>query len=121
MTTAIRAALTCALIVSGASTTVSAQTEPACTRPDSPPRVLGAVAPETPLGAMQLGITGKVEMRIELDDQSKIVGKPVAISGPFELRAVSIASARNSTFQTQIVNCVPVKSTYRYVVQFSRS
>lgn len=120
MIEAIRAAVTFAVFFAGLSTAALAQTEPPCTRPDSPPRVLKAVPPEMPLVAMQLGITGKVEVNIDLDEQSQIVGKPVAISGPAELRAASVAAAKYSTYQTQIVKCVPVKSTYRFIVKFGR-
>lgn len=119
MKQAILAAFVVAATVFGITTAAMAQTESTCTRPDSPARVLTVARPEFPTDAMMSGTTGTVQVRIELDEQSKIVGKPIAISGPFELRAASIVSAKNSTFQTQIVNCVPVKSTYRFAVSFS--
>ena len=94
---------------------------PACAVPNAEPAVVNAYPPETPPIAQQSGITGTVEVRVELNASNQIVGTPTAVSGPSVLRAAAISATRQSSFKTEIRNCAPQPATYKYLVEFTNS
>lgn len=95
-------------------------TKPACATPNVAPKVVNASPPETPAIAQQQNITGEVEVIVSLDATSKLVGPPtISKTVSAVLNAAAIRSARESTYQTEIQNCLPIAAKYRFVVEFS--
>jgi TonB family protein len=95
---------------------------PSCANPNVEATTTNAVAPDTPPIAQQQGITGVVNVVIELDANSKIVGTPTIQSSPSQLlNAAAIKAAEESTFRTEIKNCQPVASKYLFAVEFNNN
>lgn len=90
----------------------------ACANPNVPPKTLNAVAPDTPEIAREQGIVGTVEVRVDLNEKSQIVGISIFRSPNPLLNKAAMDAAKASTFQTEIQNCQPIASSYRYVVEF---
>lgn len=93
----------------------------ACAVPDAPPRVVSAYPPETPLRARQWGITGVVVVTLELDAASKVTGTKVDSSTSGILSSAALTAAKQSTFQSEVRNCVPQAGRYKYIVEFTDS
>jgi TonB family protein len=91
---------------------------PTCAHPNVPPSVVNAVSPDTPAIAQQQGITGTVSVEIELDVNSKLINAKVIKTPSPILNNAAIAAAKQSTYQTEIVNCKPQASSYRFDVDF---
>jgi TonB family protein len=95
---------------------------PSCANPNVEATTTNAVAPDTPPIAQQQGITGTVNVLINLDANSKIVGTPTVQSSPSQLlNAAAIKAAEESTFRTEIKNCEPVAATYIFSVEFNNN
>ncbi len=94
--------------------------KPACAVPNDEPRVLDPYPPETPAIAQSQGITGTVEVQVDLDANSKILATR-ATSGPSILRNAALTATKSSKFKTEIRNCLPQAATYRYIVEFTNS
>jgi hypothetical protein len=92
---------------------------PACVRPFVPTTVVKAAEPRTPPMAQQQGITGLVHVLVSLDATSRILMTRIGSSPSALLNSVSIAAARQSVYQTAVVDCRPVPSAYDFVVSFS--
>lgn len=91
----------------------------ACSAPNVPTRVLNAISPRIPALAQDNGVGGKVTVRISLDANSTITNGEVVKSDNVLLNAASVESAKHSIFATKVVDCIPVASTYDFVVDFS--
>ena len=66
----------------------------------------------------QRGITGSVEVEVDLNADSKITTVSIDKSSDPALNAPALMAARASTFKTQVVNCRPVAASYLYIVEF---
>lgn len=91
---------------------------PACAHPQVPPATITAVAPDVPEIARQQGIQGRVQVRVDLNEQSKIVGVSIYSSPNPLLNKAAMDAARQSTFRTEVQNCQPIASSYLYIVDF---
>ena len=115
----VRAALLSALLVVTANLLSHCTGNAApCPISNAGPTILRRAAPETPAIAAAQGITGNVDVIVQLDANSNVIGRPVAISGPAVLRYAAISAALASTYRTQITNCAPVPSQYTNTVTF---
>ncbi|MFN2459354.1 MAG: energy transducer TonB [Candidatus Velthaea sp.] len=93
---------------------------PTCAQPNVAPHVVNAVQPDTPPIAQQQGITGEVSVLVTLDSNSKLSGAPSIQKSPSAvLNGAALRAARDSTYQTEIANCVPKAATYVFVVEFN--
>ncbi len=91
---------------------------PSCANPNAAPKVVNAVAPDTPALAAQQGIAGEVVVQVDLDATSHLVSAKVVKSPSSLLNNAALLSARQSTFQTEIVNCKPQAASYLFNVDF---
>jgi uncharacterized protein YggE len=60
--------------------------------------------------AQQQGITGTVQVVVSLDPGSRVVGTRIQSSPSAILNNAALTAARQSVFQTEIRNCVPIAS-----------
>ncbi len=100
--------------------TPSPTPKPACAVPNDDPKVVDPYPPETPAIAQSQGITGTVEVQVDLDVNSKILATR-AVSGPSVLRSAAISATKASKFKTEVRNCLPQAATYKYIVEFTNS
>jgi len=91
-----------------------------CAVPNDEPKVLDPYPPETPPIAQSQGVTGTVEVQVDLDVNSRILATR-AVSGPSLLRNAAISATKASKFRTEVRNCLPQAATYRYIVEFTNS
>jgi len=102
--------------------TVPPTKPPSCANPNVEATTTNAVAPDTPPIAQQQGITGVVNVLINLDANSHIIGTPTVQSSPSQLlNSAAIKAAQESTFRTEIKNCEPVAATYIFAVEFNNN
>ena len=94
---------------------------PANCLPDRNASVVNLQSPETPAIAEQDHIFGGVEVQVQLSETSKIIGTPTAVSGPSVLRKAAVDAIRQSTFLSEIRECVPRASTLTVTVEFTGS
>ena len=92
----------------------------ACEHPNVPARAIHAVPPDIPAMAQQQGITGRVEVLVSLDADSKVVSTKIRSSPSALLNSSALSAARHSIYQTEIRDCKPVPSEYLFSVQFNR-
>ena len=102
------------MLVAGAR----AQDAQSCARPNVPASVVRPVAPDMPAMAQQQGITGTVQVVVSLDPGSRVVGTRIQSSPSAILNAAALSAARQSLFQTEIRNCVPIASDFVLNVSF---
>jgi TonB family protein len=91
----------------------------ACARPNVPAQAIHAVTPDVPPMAQQQGIFGTVQVIVSLDPQSRVVGTRIQSSPSAILNAAALSAARQSTFQTEIRDCVPIAADFVYTVTFA--
>ncbi len=91
---------------------------PPCANPNVPATATNPVAPTLPAEVQQRGITGSVEVEVDLNADSKITTVSIHKSSDPALNAPALMAARASTFKTQVVNCRPVAASYLYIVEF---
>ncbi len=95
-----------------------AQDAQGCARPNVPAAVIRPAMPDEPPMAQQQGITGTVQVVVSLDPGSRVVGTRIQSSPSAILNAAALSAARQSVFQTEIRNCVPIASDFILNVQF---
>ncbi len=95
-----------------------APTKPPCANPQVAARTVNAVAPDTPDIARQQGITGNVEVKVDLNEKSQVTGVSIYKTANHLLDKAALDAAKGSRFQTAIENCQPIASSYRFVVEF---
>jgi TonB family protein len=91
---------------------------PACARPQVPPATITAVAPDVPEIARQQGIQGRVQVKVDLDQNSHVTGVSIYSSPNPLLNKAAMDAAKQSTFRTEVQNCQPIASSYLYIVDF---
>ncbi len=89
-----------------------------CPRPDVPAKTVRVVEPDTPAEAFAARAKGLVQVRVVLDDRSRVLWADVLKSASPLLSAVSVQAARAATYQTAIVACRPVPAEYVFTVDF---
>jgi TonB family protein len=75
--------------------------------------------PDTPPLAQQQGISGVVQVVVSLDATSQVTNAKIQSSPSAILNNAALSAARQSTFQTQIVNCKPIAADYIFSVDFN--
>jgi TonB family protein len=104
------------LLLAGATASqVSAQE---CERPNVPARVLHPVMPDMPRMAQLQGISGMVRVEVSLDADSHIVALKIYSSANAMLNNAALWAARQSTYQTAVVNCKPIATDVLFSVEF---
>lgn len=93
--------------------------KPQCANPNVKARTVNPVTPDTPEMARQQGATGVAQVEVDLSATSKVVAAKIYKSaGNQSLDQAAVSAAKQSTFQTDIINCVPQAASYIYVVEF---
>lgn len=92
---------------------------PSCANPNVEPRTVNAVPPDIPPIAAQQGITGTVTVQISLDATSKITAAKIVKTPSAVLNNAALQAARNSTFKTEVRNCLPVAADYLFIEDFT--
>lgn len=102
-----------------APTPTPAPPKPACANPNVKAKTVNPVTPDTPEMARQQGATGVAQVQVDLSATSKINSVKIYKSaGNPALDQAALTAARQSSFQTDIVDCVPQAASYIYVVEF---
>lgn len=91
---------------------------PACARPDVHATLVRVVEPFTPPEAYAAKAKGVVQVRIVLDDRSRVLWADVVSSASPLLNSTAVQTARGATYQTAIVNCRQIPSEYIFSVDF---
>lgn len=91
---------------------------PACAVPNAPGQTLRAEVPDTPPSALVYGVGGNVDVLVTLDKRSSVKNATIAHSPDRMFDAPALQAARASSFQTQIVDCLPVGATFLFRVDF---
>jgi protein TonB len=91
----------------------------ACARPNVPATTIHAIEPDTPPMAAQQGISGVVQVKVALDENSHILGTSIYQSPSAILNSAALNAARNSTFQTEVRDCKPIAASYLFSVEFT--
>ena len=83
-------------------------------------KIIRPEMPQLPQLAQQQGIAGRVEVLVSLDADSHVVATKVRSSSSAILNASALTAARNSTYRTRIVDCVPVAADYVFSVVYTQ-
>jgi TonB family protein len=112
---------------SRATSTIDVQPEPPPLVPSRPKHigVVNGIAkylpkPPYPQAALFLGIQGKVDVQVVIDETGKVVSAK-AVSGHVTLKTAAEQAARNARFSPTLLNNVPVKVTGVIVYNFTRN
>jgi hypothetical protein len=89
-----------------------------CARPNVPAMIVHAVDPDVPPMAQQQAISGTVQIIVSLDTSSRVTGTRVLFSPSAILNSAALAAARQSTYQTEIRNCVPIAADFVFSAKF---
>ena len=90
----------------------------ACAQPNVPARTVSALEPDTPYEAYVAKVKGLVQVRIVLDDRSRVLWADVIRSASPLFNSSAIQAARGSTFRTAVVNCRSVPAEYVFSVDY---
>jgi TonB family protein len=96
----------------------SAGGPPTCAIPNLKASTLSAAVPDTPPAAAQQGIGGTVQVRVSLDASSHVAAASIISSPSVLLNAAALVAARQSRFQTEVQNCVPIAKDFVFTVTF---
>ena len=91
---------------------------PACATPNVPATTLHAVEPDYPEEAYIAKAKGVVEVRLVLDDRSRVLWSDVLRSLSPLLTQSAVRAARDSAFRTAVVGCRPVPAEYIFTVDY---
>jgi TonB family protein len=100
------------------ATPVPTPTPASCKVPNAAAETVKAATPDTPAMAQQQGISGIVQVEVALDENSHITGLKIYSSPSTLLNAAALSAARQSTFKTEVKDCVPVADHYLFSVEF---
>ncbi len=90
----------------------------ACAQPNVPARTVRALEPDTPYEAYVAKVKGLVQVRIVLDDRSRVLWADIIRSASSLFNSSAIQAARGSTYRTAIVNCRSVPAEYVFSVEY---
>jgi hypothetical protein len=109
-----------AAIVDDETCTREPETPPvaACERPNVPAQTVRPLEPTTPYEAYVAKVKGLVQVRIVLDDRSRVLWADIIRSASPLFNSSAIQAARGSTYRTAIVNCRSVASEYVFTVDY---
>ncbi|MDB5073540.1 MAG: hypothetical protein JWM87_4651 [Candidatus Eremiobacteraeota bacterium] len=116
----LRIILTAAGTVAAWSLTAGdAGAQVSCARPNVLAQAVHVVVPDAPALAQQQGIVGTVQVVVSLDPQSRVTGTRIRSSPSAVLNAAALSAARQSTYQTEIRDCVPIAADFIMDVTFA--
>lgn len=92
---------------------------PACTAPDVPARTIEAVTPEAPQSALQEGVAGVADVRVDLAANGDIVAVSIyRSSGSLALDQAALRAARSSRYAAAMQDCRPSAGSYIFKAEF---
>ena len=71
--------------------------------------VITSVKPVYPLAARNVGLSGKVDVRVVISEMGRVVDAK-ALNGPMMLQGAAIAAARQWVYKPATLNGAPVKT-----------
>ena len=92
-----------------------------CARPNVPASVATAIQPQTPPLAIEQDMSGRVTVRVRLDENAHVLDATISQSPWAPLNARALATIRKETFVAAVENCVPVASTLYVPIDFPKS
>lgn len=92
---------------------------PQCAVPNKDATTIQTVEADTPEMAKEQGITGIVEVEVDLDATGHVTGTSVIKTPSAILNSEALKVARQSTYSPKLEDCKPVAGQYRFVVDFS--
>lgn len=93
----------------------------ACPRPNLPPVVIKAAEPDYPAAAIPTRVRGTVQVRVILDDRSRVLWADIQSTADPVLNDSARLSARDSTYRTEVRDCRPRAAVYMFAVQYDYS
>ncbi len=90
-----------------------------CDKPNVRATTLHAEEPSYPAEAVASRAQGVVQVRVVLDDQSRVLWADVVKSASPLLSDEAVRAARASVYHTEIRNCRPISAEYIFTVEFS--
>jgi len=91
----------------------------ACPQPNVPATVVHAAEPQYPAAAYAKRAKGVVQVRVVLDDRSRVLWADVEHSDEPMFNDSARGAARDTTYRTAIQNCRPIPSVYIFTVDYS--
>lgn len=92
---------------------------PACTAPDVPARTIEAVTPEAPQSALQEGMTGVADVRVDLAANGDVLAVSIyRSSGSLALDQAALRAARSSRYAAALQDCRPAAGSYIFKAEF---
>lgn len=102
-----------------ASVNPTAPPTPACTAPDVPARTIEAVTPEAPQSALQEGVTGVADVRVDLAANGDVLAVSIyRSSGSLALDQAALRAARSSRYAAALQECRPAAGSYIFKAEF---
>jgi protein TonB len=89
-----------------------------CDRPDVAARTISVVDPEIPDIARERGITGTVDVRVDLTETGAVSAVSIARTADASLDEAALDAARHSSFAPEIVDCKAQAGSYLFRVDF---
>jgi TonB family protein len=105
----------------GAGTDTTHSEVPSCEQPTRPPRALQRfnVQRAYPRSAIELGISGKVQLVVKVSPTGQVDDVVVLFANPRNtFEAPVIAEARRMTFSPALNNCLPVSGDHELTIEF---
>jgi protein TonB len=92
---------------------------PQCAVPNKDATTTNPVQPDTPEMAKEQGITGTVEVEVDLDAAGKVLSAAVIKTPSSMLNAAALTAAKQSSYAPAVADCKPVPGQYKFVVEFA--
>jgi len=92
---------------------------PQCAVPNKDATMITPASADTPEMAKEQGISGSVEVEVDLDALGHVTGTSVIKTPSSILNSAAITAARQTTYAPQISDCKPVPGQYKFVVDFA--
>lgn len=90
----------------------------ACPRPNAPATLIKAVEPSYPAAAVPKRAKGTVQVRVVLDDRSRVLWADIQSSPDPVFNDSARLSARDSTYRTEVRDCRPQAAVYIFSVDY---
>jgi Gram-negative bacterial TonB protein C-terminal len=90
-----------------------------CPQPNVPARVVHAAEPGYPPEAYPTRAKGLVQVRVVLDDRSRLLWTDIQSSTNPVFDESARQAARETTYRTQVRNCRPIPAVYIFTVDYS--
>lgn len=91
-----------------------------CPQPNVPAAVVKAAEPDYPPEAFPTRAKGLVQVRVVLDDRSRVLWTDIQSSTNPVFDESARAAARDTTYRTEIRNCHPIAAGYIFTVEYGK-